>query len=285
MASIVAMAVVPMAMGDNFLVPDTDVIVNNLPPYVCDKWEEPDDDPLTEGIQISPNQFPNVKVVTIEACVCDPNGNEGIVGGTAVVTGPLGFTPVTVTLTRHSESDADCVLRDPCPYTLPCIQYAGTFNMQPWDPEGEYTVSVTATDGELTSEPRVNYFDYLFLRAMTATHVNFGSLDPGATAIVTSTVTVFGNEDIRFVDTVTAGYDDPDDNDGIAWSALTSGALTPIPDGQITTTWDPAVCISGCAAAGMNFADVPFTLVVPVPQAVGAYEGTITFTPSNCLTP
>lgn len=279
MASIVAMAIaVPMAMGDHDPVADTSVSVGNAPPGVCAKWEEPDDQPETpDTTEVMPNQHPNNKTVTIKACVCDPNGEDDIARVTATVTGPAGFTPVTVTLTRDPATDPECE-----PYTCPtgiveCLQYDGTFDMGPCDPAGMYTVTVTVTDQAGETGSMENTFEYLSLIAMTAGDVAFGSVAPGGSSTASSTITVYGNDKIKFDDADPAGYDNPDDNDGIYWSDMTSGVNT-IADDQITTTWDPTTCIDGC----LGTANVPFTLDVPAGTQQGSYGGTITFTPSHC---
>lgn len=281
MASIVAMAIaVPMAMGDNDPVADTSVSVGNAPPGVCYKWEEPDDQPETPNTtEVMPNQYPNNKNVTIKACVCDPNGEDDIASVKADVTGPTGFTPVTVTLTRHPETDPECEpYTCPLPYpTADCWQYDGTFVMGPCDPAGTYTVVVTVTDQAGETGSMNNTFEYLSLIAMTAGDVAFGSVAPGGSSTASSTITVYGNDAIKFVDAAPANYDDPDPGDGIVWSNMMSGVNT-IADDQITTTWNPTTCIDGC----LDTADVPFTLDVPAGTQPGAYGGTITFTPSHC---
>ena len=278
MVSVVAMAMaVPMAIGDNDPIAGTSAGVNNEAPAVCEKSEVPN--------PVMPNQCPNPVDVTIKACVCDRNGNDEITQVVADVYDPSTALYATVNLARNADGDAACTVT--CPASGgPCVQWTGTLTMQAWDPAGNYQVVVDAFDGLLWSAQVENTLVYQSLTAMTASDVNFGDLDPGATNTVSSTVTVYGNEDLKFVDEVPTGtpnkYDDPDPNDGIVWSDLTSGGNV-IPDDQITTTWVPATCIAGCdETAGASSANVPFTLVVPSPQAAGAYTGSITFTPSVC---
>ena len=274
MASIVAMAMaVPMAIGDNDPVAGTGAEVNNLAPYVCEKWETPN--------PVMPDQYPNTTSVTIKACVCDPNGAGDIDNVTATVYDPDSVLYDTVTLNRNASGDSDCTADCPYAASLPCVLYEGTLVMGACDPAGNYAVKVKAFDGYLYSTEVENTLVYQSFKAMVAGDVDFGSLNPGDTTTNTSTVTVYGNANLSFTDVSTNGYDDPDPNDGIVWSDL-SGPQA-IPDDQITTTWNPATCIAGCdPSTGPNSANVPFTLVVPVPQAAGGYTGTITFTPSVC---
>ena len=277
MASMMVLAIaVPMAMGDDDPVADTSVTIGNAPPGVCAKWEEPDDQPGTPGTtEVMPEQYPTTKTVTIKACVCDPNGEADIASVAADVAGPTGFTPVTVTLTRNTSMDCSAYA---CPTGgVDCIGYDGTFEMGSCDPAGLYTVNVTVTDLAGATGSQENEFEYLSLIAMTAGDVAFGSVAPGGSSTANSTITVYGNDAIKFVDIDPAGYDDPDPNDGIVWSDMTSGVNT-IADEQITTTWVPADCIDGC----LGTADVPFTLNVPAGTPPGTYGGTITFTPSDC---
>ena len=276
MASMVAMAMaVPMAIGEGA---GTGADVNNVAPSVCEKSEVPN--------PVMPNSCPDPIDVTIKACVCDLNGNDDIVSVTATVTDPASALYATVNLARNAAGDGECTAACPSGAGMPCVQWIGTLTMQAWDPAGNYQVVVVASDGVADSAPVENTLVYQSLIAMTASDVGFGALDPGETSVgKSSTVTVFGNEDLGFTDVAPAGYDDPDPNDGIVWSDMISGANS-IPDDQITTAWDPTLpanCIAGCdELAGPGVADVPFTLVVPTPQAAGAYVGTITFTPSVC---
>jgi hypothetical protein len=270
MAGIMIAAMIAPAMSEDA---ETSVSIGNAPPGVCAKWEEPDDDPTTSGVQVLPNASPDVKTVTIKACVCDPNGESDIASVAADVTGPTGFTPVTVTLTRNTSMDCS---GHSCPTgTVDCIGYDGTFDMRSCDPAGNYTVIVTVTDQADATGTMENTFEYLSLIAMTAGDVAFGSVAPGGSGTASSTVTCTGNAEIEFVDAAPANYDNPDDADGISWTDMTSAAADVIDDGQLTTTWAQATTVT-CG----NSADVPFTLDVPAGTPSGTYAGTITFTPT-----
>ena len=274
MAGMMVLAIaVPMAMGDDDPVADTSVTIGNAPPGVCAKWEEPDDQPETpDTTEVMPEQYPNTKTVTIKACVCDPNGEADIASVKADVTGPGGFTPVTVTLTRNTSMDCSAYS---CPVgDIDCIGYDGILEMGPCDPAGFYIVVVTVTDQAGATGSLENEFEYLSLIAMTAGDVAFGSVAPGGSSAANSIVTCTGNAAIEFIDASPANYDDPDDNDGISWTDMTSGADV-IDDGQITTTWDSTTTI----ACG-NTANVPFTLNVPAGTPTGVYAGTVVFTPT-----
>lgn len=266
MAGMMVLVMVAPAMSEDA---STSATVGNAPPSVCAKWEEPDDQPETPATtEVMPNPNPDVKTVTIYACVHDDNGNDDIANVTAAVTGP-GATPPTWSVTLNPDAGVSC--------DAGCTGYSGTFDMGSCDPAGTYTVVVTVTDKAGDSGTEENTFEYLSLIAMTAGDVAFGSVAPGGSSNASSTITVYGNDAIKFDDLVPAGYDDPDPNDGIVWSDMTSAGNT-IADDQITTTWVPATCITGCLGA----ADVPFTLNVPAGTPPGTYGGTITFTPSHC---
>lgn len=265
MASIMVATMIAPAMSENA---ETSANVGNVAPSVCTKWEEPDDDSVTDGTQVMPNACPDDKTVTIYACVRDDNGNDDIASVTATVTGP-GATPPTwnVNLARDTTVDASC--------DTGCIGYSGTFDMTCCDPAGLYTVVVTVTDQSGSTGTAENTFEYLSLVAMTAGDVSFGNVAPGGASTASSTVASTGNAVIEFVDAAPANYDDPDDNDGISWTNMISG-LNVIDDGQITTAWTPGTTIT-CG----NTADVPFTLSVPAGTASGLYTGTVVFTPTE----
>ncbi len=252
----------------------SNVTVGNVAPDVCGKWEEPDDD-VADGIQVTPNQCPDTKTVTIYACVCDGNGNDDISNVSAEVKYANETTKTTVALSINSSVDCgecSCIYSD-----IECVGYSGTFDMGCCDPAGIYTVNVTVTDASGKTDSMENTFEYLSLIAMTASDVNFGSVAPGGSGTANSTIIVYGNNPIKFVDVGSGGYDNPDPDDGIVWSDMTSGGNS-IPDDQISTTWNPATCVAGC----FGTAYIPFTLSVPEGTPNGVYTGTITFTPSHC---
>jgi len=263
MAGIMMAAMIAPAMSEDA---STSVTVGNAPPSVCAKWEEPDDDTVTDGTQVMPNACPDDKTVTIKACVHDDNGNDDITSVTATVTGP-GATPPTWSVTLNPDAGVSC--------DTGCTGYSGTFDMACCDPAGNYTVVVTVTDTAGDSGIQENTFEYLSLIAMTAGDVAFGGVAPGGSNTTSSTVTCTGNAVIEFVDATPANYDDPDDDDGISWTDMTSAASDVIDDSQISTTWDSATTI----ACGIS-ADVPFTLNVPSGTPPGVYAGTVVFTPT-----
>ena len=264
-----AMMATPAMSAD----PVTSANVNNSAPFVCDKWEEPDyDNNSANGIQVMPNAA-GVKVVTIKACVCDPNDPlYDIANVTAIVTGPAGNPVWNVVLNRDAAMDPECPI---CGCGLQCIGYSEAFNMDPDDPAGIYTVVVTVTDQAGATDTMENEFEYLSLIAMTAGDVAFGSLAPGENSTATSNVTCTGNVAIEFVDVAPTGYDNATATDGIEWSDMISGSNTIIDD-QITTAW-----INGTVINRTNSAPVPFTLNVPSGIPAGAYTGTITFAPTE----
>ena len=259
---ILAAMIAPAMSAD----PVTSANVSNSAPVVCDKWEEPDDDVNKTGTQVAPNAS-GVKVVTIKACVSDDNGNDDIANVTAAVTGPGTSSPPTWSVTLIANTTVSC--------DAGCTGYSGTFNMDPDDPAGIYTVVVTVTDQAGATGTMNNTFEYLSLIAMTAGDVAFGSLAPGENSTATSNVTCTGNVAIEFVDVAPTGYNNATTTDGIGWSNMTSGGNTIIDD-QITTAWT-----NGTVINRTSLAPVPFTLDVPSGIPAGAYAGTITFAPTE----
>ena len=263
MTGIMVAAMIAPAMSENA---ETSANVGNVAPVVCAKWEEPDDDTTTDGTQVMPNACPDVKTVTIYACVRDDNGNDDIASVTAMVTGTGPSPTWNVNLARNTTVDASC--------DEGCIGYSGTFDMACYDPAGSYTVVVTVTDASDSTGTDENTFEYLSLIAMTAGNVSFGNVAPGGLSTASSTVACTGNAEIEFVDAVPAPYDNPDDNDGISWTNMTSDGNT-ILDDQITTAWASATTITYGTTA-----DVPFTLNVLAGTPSGIYTGTVVFTPT-----
>ena len=271
MASIMMVAMIAPAMSDDA---GSSATVGDVAPDICCKMEEPDDDDVTEGIQVNPVPG-GTKTVTIKACVCDGNGNDDIGNVTATVTGPGGFS---ANVNLALDGTVDCT-GCTCIYSgVDCTGYSGTFDMACNDLAGMYTVVVRAEDADIATAPDLwdelsNQFEYMEGIAISVTDMAFGSMAPGGSASSSHVVTNQGNGAVDFDDVDSNGYDVL--NDEIMWSEFTGpGTLL---DDAMTTTYDSEdIAVSGNLA-------VPFDLNVPAGTTSGDYTGTTTFTPSKAV--
>jgi len=248
-AGMVAMAIgIPMAMSSDQEAVTT-ATVGNVAPVVTDASVSPD--PVT----MSP--CPDTTTITVTATVSDDNGWGDITN--VNVTIPSIVTDEPMTCTQSNATSGTCTVD----IALDCCTPATT-----------YTATVEAKDQAGATGTDTYTFTVSSTVDITVTDVNFGNVAPGGSSTASSTVTNNGNAEIKFVDADPAGYDNPDDNDGIYWSDMTSNGNT-IVDDQISTTWNSATTIS-CGSSD----DVPFTLDVPSGTPEGTYTGTITFSPS-----
>ena len=253
--------------------------VGNVPPYVCCKWEEPDDDPVKDGTQVMPNPYPEMKEVVVKACVCDGNGNEDITHVFAVVTDSEGN--VIAELELKPDENVSC---DDCKCIYPgidCTGYSGVFEMGPCAPAGNYTVNVTAVDSQNETASMENVFEYLSLKALA---INFDTVafegNPGDenvtgeelfnNTVVNSTITSVGN------DPVDVGIEATDLTDGAGnviggenMSAIIAGEESVIKPEHV---WDVGL---GCN----EDTSVTFLLDIPAGTNPGMYEGKIIITP------
>ena len=265
--------------------------VGNAPPYVCCKWEEPDDDLGTPGIQIMPNQNAN-KTVTIVACVCDPNGNDDIESVSATVTGPGGFNKGVV-LTRDAPRDGDCAAQSDCNCTpapdIDCVAYTGTFDMGPCDDAGTYTVSVTAYDGTNYSDPLENTFEYLSMMGieLDRTSVAFPPMSSGDHVWVTgddvwggNKLTVHSTNNLPIDIQVTAPG-------GLTCQDPAQCDAAVIPEGNLDCTisgvgpqWLPSCHDVNLACCQLDNVDLSILAQGSggIPLPAGPYSGTVTFT-------
>ena len=225
--------------------------------------------PDVSAVSVSPDPVtmapcPATTSITVTATVSDANGVGDIasVQITGISPAITGITP-PITMAWSKDNSATEA------------EYTATIDLPCCTAADDYTVTVTATDKgtPALSDTKTGTFTVGSTVAITVTNVNFGSVAPGGSSTASSTVTCTGNAAVKFVDDTPAGYDDPE-TDGIIWSDMTSGTHT-IVDDQITTTWDSMTTI-----ACNNNADASFTLDVPSGTPPGAYEGTITFTPT-----
>ena len=282
MAGIVAMAIgVPAMVSADTDVVTIDATVGNEKPYVCCKWEEPDSTLADPGnITVMPNQNAD-KTVTIVACVCDPNGNVAIQSVNATVTGPGGSPVYNVVLTSNSTVDCSACTCTPAP-DIDCVGYSGTFDMDPCDPAGMYTVSVTAYDGELYSDPLENTFEYLGMMGidLDLASVTFPSIAPGSTGTVVGDDTW---DETTGGLTVHSTNNAPIDIQVTAPGGLTGPDGYVIPEGNMNCTIDAVGPLWLAACFDMNlecchYENVNLSLHVPAGAPPGAYTGTVTFT-------
>ena len=291
MAGIVAMAVGVPAMVSAHESGDVTIgaEVGNEKPYVCCKWEEPDDDNTTAGIQVMPNQDAN-KTVTIVACVCDPNGNDDIVTVTATVEGTAPFVNKTVPLSLNTSVTCS---NPPCNCTpapdINCTGYSGTFVMGACDLAGNYTVTVTANDGALDSDPVVNTFEYLSMMGieLDMNSVAFPAMNSGDHVWVLGdnvwggdNLTVHSTNNIPIDINVTAPA-------GLNCTNATKCDAAVIPQGNLDCDindvgdqWLAACFDVNLECCELNSVDLSILALGPggAPLPAGPYGGTVTFT-------
>jgi len=267
MAGIMIAAMIAPAMSDDA---GSTAEVTDAAPYICCKWEEPDDYPSTpDDIEIDPVPG-GVKTVTIVACICDGNGNDDIGAVTATVTGPGGFS---ASVTLLPDATVDCT-GCTCYYAgVECVGYSGTFDMAYNDLPGLYTVVVRAEDADDPTlyDELSNVFEYMECISIIVDDMAFGDIAPGTGADSSHAVTNNGNVAVDFdEDTTSGGYDLG--NAEIMWDDFVGpGAL--LDDDMTTAYTGEDVLVSGNLA-------VPFTLNVPAGTPEGSYTGTTYFTPS-----
>jgi hypothetical protein len=123
--------------------PATKTTIGDVPSYVEDKCELPDDDSGTDGTQIA-SVMGTDKTVTKCAVVCDANDKDDISTVDAHVFYPDGTTKDAETL--EVCTDGECV---DCSFTVGenCKVYYETFILKPTDPPGFYTVAIWAAGG------------------------------------------------------------------------------------------------------------------------------------------
>ena len=206
------------------------------------------------GTAVSLNPHPDTTSVTITAVVYCENGHGAVDEVTADILPVIGGYSGSIAMDKGTPDQP----AHTCPYTttidIPC-------DTAPDD----YTVTVTATHRNPNVDPGTDSETLTVLATVAIADlaaVDFGTLDPGQTsATQTVQVTNLGNVDITI---------------GVELGVLSHDDDT-IPADCIATTWDPDTTI----AAGNEYADVPFTLTVPLGTQDGAYTGEITFTPAE----
>ena len=125
---------------------DIDVTTRNIAPTVENVSLSPDDDLTVPGIQVINANLPNPRTVEITATVSDLNGHSDITSVSAFITGPDTIGPVILSL----DSTVD----------VAGAIYTGTFDLST-NPEGDYTVEVTAIDKGELSHAMVAHFTYI----------------------------------------------------------------------------------------------------------------------------
>jgi hypothetical protein len=260
MASIIAMAMfaptaTAMAKDIGTVV---EVVVPNEDPYICCKWEEPE--------VVEPNPWKPVPV-TIHACVCDPNGEGDIDTVTA-------YTPKgTITLDRHPETDRDCERYEcePAP-SIPCVEYSGTFEMEPCDPAGKYAITVIATDKSgAKSNTVTNEFEYLSIiyLDMDFEEINYGEVELGEKKYVSpGYIHNMGNDKMRISISATAMTDNGIDSGIILDAEVGDEEYDLLPPDVPVEFKHMFEC---CRETPINF-----SIFVPFGTPPGSYSGKIT---------
>jgi len=255
----------------------SEAVVDNVAPYVCEKWEACPDAVNTRVSSFVPN-LGNTRTVAIVACVCDGNGNDDITSVTATVDGPdsthydvANFNPDnTVTCTEMN-----------CNYGLPCTGYSGTVDMGDCDPSGAYTVVVTVTDTGSEIGTKTNEFEYLSIVGLDLdfTTVSFGDISPGSTSSVTGdaifggdapTIRNLGNDDMDVTVSIEQVSGPEPLFEGNTKAKLDVVELSILATTPAVTTFDINL---GCGLT----TNADFELSVPVGTLPGSYVATITF--------
>jgi hypothetical protein len=204
------------AMADEDV--DTKAIVGGTgsPPFICAKWETPDDDPLTPGTQVLPNAG-EAKMVKFYVVVGDPNGVDDIASVDVTVRYPDGTEKYQLRAVRPTwdlipwgglvDMDGDCTPETPIPEAMATLEAEGRIafgphqtlasvlydlehgkqlliclvgNMGYHQPSQDYTVEVVGTDSSGNSgAPLTNTFFYMSIVALKIdfAEVNFGTLN------------------------------------------------------------------------------------------------------------
>jgi hypothetical protein len=203
---------------------------------------------------------PATTQITVTATVFHPNSINQIESVEITTISPaIPGVSTPIVMTPETEGDIQAT-------------YTATIDLPCCTPRGGYTLEVAATDKYGSEDTGSTEFNVEATVAIRATDMNFGTIAPGESSTASTTVTCTGNAEIEFVDQLSPGYDNPEDNDGITWSDMTSG-LHSIADDNIETSWDNSTTI----ACG-NSVDAEFTLSVPYGTPPGTYTGMATFT-------
>lgn len=172
---------------------DTKAVVGNIVPEVTSISLPVSVQPLAGG----------VKTVEMTVTAADGNSFQDLVSVDVTVYKPDGTTVHIASAGAVSNGDGNGVTES----------YDHSFGMQFHDDPGVYTVTAVATDSQgATSTPFSENFTYeeLVALALSATAVDFGTLDPG-TRSASSTVGVTNKGNVR-IDIDTSGTDLSDGN-------------------------------------------------------------------------
>ena len=242
MAGIMILTMIAPAMGEDA---STSASVGNGAPDVAITSISPD--PANPG-----------DTVTVSGTLSDPNG----IGDVSTLTYDVKYPNGTLYI---DDASATVAASWSLNFVLPAASSA---------PPGAWTIEVTATDAGSATDTDSSTFVVNTLIAITVTDMNYGSVTAGSNDNPGNhTVTNAGNVAIVFNESSATGYDN-DDDDGITWANMISGANT-IADSYITTNWIASTQIAAGASA-----DVNLQLDVPAGTPSGTYAGTTTFTPT-----
>jgi hypothetical protein len=210
----------------------------------------------------------SLKRVSITAIVSDRNGVDDIDTVIAGITGgPYNNTPVSMGQSKVIDA-----------FTA---EYSGWHDLFFYEPPGQYSVTVTATDSKGGQGSRTENFEYLSLVAieLDASAVDFGTGMPGADKSVTGdldiattalpTIRNIGN--VR-LDTEISGTD----LTGAGTIPVANVRTRPDASGFIALSQSPQMFDTNLAPNATS--NIDFILSVPSPMEKGMYQGSIIIT-------
>jgi len=149
--------------------------INNIAPSIKSVVVGPDDSP-EPGVQVYPD-YNTEKVVKVSAEIIDGNGAEDL----------------SKVVLEVSTKEVELVSIEDLNDTL--VKYSWNVKMKPDDKQGIYYMNVTAADSQGISSTNSSQFEYAGLLSirLSASSINFGSLDPDSSSVRNITVKNNGN--------------------------------------------------------------------------------------------
>jgi hypothetical protein len=269
--------IAPIALSAD---PDTEAAVNNVEPCIYKKWEEPDEDEGTEGVQIYPNTVPDgSKTVFIYACVCDPNGNDDIETVLATVTDPSGVIIESAINLVYDESvycdDELCCYS----HAIPLIGYSGSFEMDPCYEPGTYKVTLRVTDAEGLYAEEINYFEYYSLHGLLLdfTKISWSGV-PGDTNLLGTYIPVGALGEIRNIGNTPIDVKVEASN---LTGVTTTGTIPVVPNMEVNVDLIGWAGIPNTFDTNLdcdNTVLIEYRLDIPAGTPADTYQGTTTIT-------